>query len=167
MKPLLIFGVAILTALLGVGCVAPAVAPTATPTATATPRPPTPIPTRTPTPSPTPSPTATATPVREAEIKVTSPTDYAEVTSPLRVTGRARVFEAVVQIRLKDAQGQELAKKTAQARYGAPEWGDFSAELSFTPPATAQEGRLEVFSLSPRDGSEINLVTVPVKLKAR
>ncbi len=158
-----LLSLATLIALLGTACVTAAVAPTPTATPTATPLP---TPTRTATPVLTPS--ATATPALEVNIVVTIPAPNTEVIGPpLRVAGRARVFEAVLQVRLKDAQGNVLAKKTVMASYGAPEWGDFVAELSYTLPNTPQNALLAVFRLSPKDGSEVNLVVLPVRLKAK
>lgn len=84
--------------------------------------------------------------------------------SPFLVQGMARVFEANVQFALKNAQGQEIARGFTTASAGAPEWGAYSAAISYRLTETKQNGVIEVFSQSPRDGSVINLVRVPVVL---
>lgn len=100
--------------------------------------------------------------VWEPAIWVTSPRSGEKVESPLRVQGSARVFEGTVNLRLMGDDGQKLAETYTTAAAGAPERGDFTAELTFSPPAGGQ-GRLEVFWKSPKDGSERDKVEIPVK----
>jgi hypothetical protein len=68
----------------------------------------------------------------------------------------------MVSFRLKDANGNILSQGFTQAAAGAPERGDFAAELAFTP-AAAGKGQLEVFETSMKDGSELNKVIIPVE----
>lgn len=121
-----------------------------------------------------PSPTAippTATPppgpLASANITVTVPLLGQEITSPVLVTGQARTFEANVIIAVADPSGRVLTRVSTVASVAAPQWGSFSARLSFPAPAIPQPGEVRVFSLSPRDGSVENLVVVPVVLKPR
>ncbi|QHA00958.1 Gmad2 immunoglobulin-like domain-containing protein [Dehalobacter restrictus] len=100
--------------------------------------------------------------VYEPAIWVTAPVDGQTITSPLKITGNARVFEAVVSYRLRDAQGNILAEGNTMAAAGAPGRGDFEASLTFTPSA-AGSGQLEVFESSMKDGSDLNKVIIPVK----
>lgn len=144
---------------------ATACAPSATATATPTPRPTATAtaiiaarPTSTPTPTPPPTPSG--------NIVVAAPAANAIVSSPLTVSGRARVFEAVVLARLRDASGTALAQGQGLASEGAPGWGDFVIILSF-PPTASTSGQVEVFNRSPKDGSEQNRVVVPVRLQTR
>ncbi|MBI4301054.1 MAG: Gmad2 immunoglobulin-like domain-containing protein [Chloroflexi bacterium] len=134
--------------------ISPSPTPRSSPTAKATP---TPKPTATPTLLPSPAP-------QLANIIVSLPVSGQQVRSPLQVTGTARVFEAQVVIRIKNAAGAILARKSALASAGAPQWGIFTTELAFTPPSTQQGATVEIFSVSPRDGKEENLVTIPVIL---
>ncbi|MCR4400057.1 MAG: Gmad2 immunoglobulin-like domain-containing protein [Syntrophomonadaceae bacterium] len=99
--------------------------------------------------------------VWEPAIWVTSPAPGAKVASPLTVTGSARVFEATVNLRLRDAEGREVVETFTTATAGAPSRGDFTAQLEFALPAT-ETGTLEVFWYSPEDGSEQDVVQVPV-----
>jgi hypothetical protein len=87
-----------------------------------------------------------------------------EIGSPLDVTGSASVFEAVVSLRLVTGDGRTLAESHTNASIGAPGWGDFSASLRFTSPGSS-EGFLEAYWVSPKDGSELDIVRVPIKFK--
>ena len=100
--------------------------------------------------------------VREPVIWVTSPQPGTKVSSPLDVTGSAMVFEAAVSLRLVTGDGRKLAEEHTNASIGAPGRGDFSARLNFTSPGSG-DGFLEVFWNSPKDGSELDKVRVPVK----
>jgi Immunoglobulin-like domain of bacterial spore germination len=97
-------------------------------------------------------------------IVVTSPLCGDEVKSPVTVSGTASVFEAVLVVAVKDSLGQELARANVLASEAGPAMAPFSAELSFSLPGGSQNGSIEAFSTSPRDGSIINLFTVPVTL---
>jgi len=100
----------------------------------------------------------------QPDIVVASPLCGDEVTSPITVTGTASVFEAALVVVVKDASGQELARANVLASEGAPARGTFSADLTFSLPDAPQNGTIEAFSDSPRDGSVINLFSVPVTL---
>jgi len=106
-----------------------------------------------------------------ANIGVSSPQENISVRSPLLVKGTARVFENVLQVRLKsikkDKKGQTteeiLAQETVEVK--APDvgqYGPFEARLEFE--TNNPNGVLEVFSLSPKDGAEINKVAIPLTL---
>jgi len=146
----------------------PTVRPKTTPTAT--PKPAQATPTRTAVASPTPLATPTATPspgptpTPTASIVVNTPAPNDRISRTVHISGVARVFEGQVVFAIKDTQGKVLAQGTTLASAGAPQWGIFAADLAFEPPANQQSGTLEVFTRSPRDGSVIDLVIVPVVL---
>jgi hypothetical protein len=94
-------------------------------------------------------------------IWVTTPEPGQKISSPFTLRGNARVFEAMVSYRLKDTDGNVLAKGSVMASAGAPERGDFSTSITFTP-KTANSGQLEVFEESMKDGSDINKIIIPV-----
>jgi hypothetical protein len=100
--------------------------------------------------------------VYEPAIWVTTPVAGHTITTPVEISGNARIFEAMVSFRLKDANGNILSQGFTQATAGAPDRGDFTAELDFTP-AAAGKGQLEVFEASMKDGSELNKVIIPVE----
>jgi hypothetical protein len=97
-------------------------------------------------------------------IVVDSPLCGTEVTSPVTVTGTASVFEAALVVVVKDSSGQELARANVLASEGAPGRGTFSADLTFSLPGGSENGTIEAFNTSARDGSIINVFSVPVTL---
>lgn len=101
--------------------------------------------------------------VYEPVIWVTTPTSGQSINSPVKITGTAMIFEAMVSYRLKDSSGNVIAKGNTMATAGAPQRGEFSADLAFSSgqPGT---GQLEVFESSMKDGSDINKVIIPVVL---
>jgi hypothetical protein len=105
----------------------------------------------------------------EAAIVVESPEPGASVSSPVTVSGTASVFEGTVQLRILDADGEEIASAFTTASAGAPERGDFSEEVAFKVDE-AQDGMVEVFEqnvASPEESPERELfrVEVPVHLE--
>lgn len=106
-------------------------------------------------------------PVDEADpaITVVEPAPGDSVTSPVRINGEARVFEANVRIMIFDAAGNAVADSFTTAAAGAPEMAPFATQIVFQVNET-QEGCLWVFEESAQDGSAVNVVAVPVTLEA-
>jgi Immunoglobulin-like domain of bacterial spore germination len=105
----------------------------------------------------------------EAKIVVESPEPGASVSSPVTISGTASVFEGTVQLRIRDADGEVIARAFATASAGAPERGEFSREVEFTV-EEAQDGVIEAFEqnvASPQESPERELfkVDVPVELE--
>ena len=115
-------------------------------------------------PAPVPSTTPLPTVVVGGAIEVALPRPGAEVKSPVRVEGRARVFEGNVQVQLRNSRGMIIGNGFATASAGAPEWGTFNTSVSYALTGGSQGGMLEVFSTSPRDGRVENSVSIPVVL---
>lgn len=86
-----------------------------------------------------------------------------DISSPVTVAGFANVFEANVNIRILDAAGNILKETFTTATCGTGCWGDFSETLAFEVPERRQ-GRVEVLTYSAEDGSEQDLVSIPVVL---
>ena len=110
--------------------------------------------------------------VKETESKsasgniiVTEPDVDESISSPALVAGKAKVFEAALTVRVLAEDGRELARANTMASQGAPEFGDFSTEVSFGKPAGINRGFVEALSYSAKDGSPINTVRVPVRFK--
>lgn len=99
--------------------------------------------------------------VNEPAIWVNSPKPGQKAVSPLEVSGSARVFEATVNIRLIDNTGKTIAEGFTTASEGAPGRGDFKYSLNFNA-ASPGQGELEVFWTSPKDGKELDKVSVSV-----
>ncbi|MEA2452094.1 MAG: hypothetical protein QOG04_804 [Actinomycetota bacterium] len=79
------------------------------------------------------------------------------------VTGFANVFEATVQVRIVDEDGTVIFEDFTTATCGTGCWGDFEKQLMFAVDH-AQNGRLEVFTYSAKDGTETDAVSIPVHL---
>jgi hypothetical protein len=98
-------------------------------------------------------------------ILVESPEMGDRVSSPLRVSGTADVFEAVVSIAILDQQGRVIASTFTMATCGTGCRGTFSTDVAYDVAAT-QHGTIRVYEVSAMDGSEINVVNIPVTLAA-
>ena len=97
-------------------------------------------------------------------ILVESPTLGDTVGSPLRVTGTANVFEAVFRINVVNWDGLIIADEVVTATSGTGTRGTFDVTLRFTVDR-AGPGALIVFAESAKDGSQIDVVEIPLKLE--
>lgn len=100
----------------------------------------------------------------DPSITVTAPAANAAVTSPIHVTGQARVFEAVVSLTLFDAAGDEVVSTTTMAAEGQT-LSSFSTDVAFSVTSDTP-ACLWVFESSARDGSPVNVVQIPLTLRA-
>lgn len=84
----------------------------------------------------------------------------------LIVKGRARVFEGTVNLRLKEKEGEILFEDFTIAQSpDVGQFGPFEKEIDYlVKKPTSEDVILEVFWLSPKDGSELDLVSIPLKL---
>jgi hypothetical protein len=98
-------------------------------------------------------------------ILVQTPLIGARVSSPVTISGTANVFEATVSLRILDADGHEIARTFTQASCGTGCRGDYSVAVPYEV-STEQQGTIEVFESSAKDGSAINVVAIPVTLTA-
>jgi len=94
-----------------------------------------------------------------------SPVIGQHVSSPVTVTGTADVFEATVSVRILDAAGNEIATRFTTATCGTGCRGDYSTTVPYRL-GHEQRGTVEVYEVSARDGSRINVVDIPVILAA-
>lgn len=142
--------------------------PSPTPTVSATPSTST-KPSATPTPAataaPSPSTTPSSTPITSASgaITVTSPLSGSTVTSGFKITGKAQVFEGQVNYRITLDNGVVAIKGTTQVQGDSTVMAPFSVTINYSD-ISNQKGKLEVYSVSAKDGSEINMVTVAINL---
>ncbi len=118
-----------------------------------------------------PSVSVSATP--EPNIIVLSPKPGEQVSNPIHVVGKARVFEATFVYRLLDASGRVLIESNAMTRGpSVPDYGDIDIKVPVlvrTPEVISGNANplsftLEVFEYSAKDGAVVNLVSVPVTL---
>lgn len=97
-------------------------------------------------------------------ILVESPTIGDTISSPVRITGTANVFEAVFRVNIVDYDGLILADEVVTATAGTGTRGTFDVTIPFTLTKPGQ-GWIIAFSESPKDGSHINTVEIPVQLE--
>jgi spore germination protein GerM len=96
---------------------------------------------------------------------VYSPRPGASVDRTFTVSGLARKFEANVVWRVKDSDGRVLAQGHTTASIGtSPVWGNYEFSVSL-PSSAAGNVTLEVFEASARDGSDEDLVVIPLGLR--
>jgi hypothetical protein len=79
------------------------------------------------------------------------------------VSGTADVFEATVSLRILDANGREITRTFTNATCGTGCRGTFSVSIPYSV-GSFQDGTIEVFEASARDGSPLHLVRIPVIL---
>jgi hypothetical protein len=121
-----------------------------------------------------PSGTPTPTPTNQPNITVFSPARGGEVILPFVVLGQARVFENMLSIRLVDPGTGELLYRTRKLLFqssvyaNAPDvgqFGPFEQKIDYLIAKPAGEDVvLEAYDNSAKDGSEIDLVSIPLKL---
>jgi hypothetical protein len=80
------------------------------------------------------------------------------------VTGEGRVFEAVMSYALTDGHTY-LLEKTYQLNEGGPAWSAFTLDIQLATDKLPVNGTLsvELFEYSAKDGSKINIITVPLE----
>ncbi len=103
----------------------------------------------------------TMAPSSSQNIEVLSPRSGDKIKSSFVVKGNARTFESNVAIRLYDSNGAVLIETFTLAN--APDTGHFGPfEKMIDYVTESKTGTLEVFQYSAKDGSQIDIVTVPV-----
>jgi hypothetical protein len=95
-------------------------------------------------------------------ITVSRPAANARLRPPITISGDASVFEAALTWRITDSAGRVLASGHMNASAGAPARGDYTITATFPAPASDTIAIVEVYELSPRDGSIDEIVRVPV-----
>lgn len=83
------------------------------------------------------------------------------VGNPVRVSGSANVFEARLAVDLLDARGRRIARRYVMATAGTGTRGTFAVSIAV--PQTARVRFVVAYTNSPKDGSPINVVRVPVR----
>jgi hypothetical protein len=85
--------------------------------------------------------------------------------SPFVLLGRARVFENGVSWRVRDGLGNIIASgNTLTNAREAGTYGQYRVRAFLQKLPKTSTGKVEVYTISPRDGSEQDTVTVPVRL---
>jgi hypothetical protein len=137
--------------------------PEAAETAYPVPAAPTPTAETAPTPYPAPGETPAAETYEEA-IYIREPGPGSVVTSPVQVAGMADpAFEQTLVIRIVTAEGEEIALQPATIQAEIGQRGPYGVEVSFDIPFE-QQGFIQVYQESPRDGQIEHLHSVGVTL---
>ena len=103
-------------------------------------------------------------PVVPAAIIISSPLASQDVSSPVTVTGWGSGFENTLAVDVLDEYGAVIGQGyvIVDAEFG--QMGPFSGVIEFEAPAEEQFGRIQVYSISPRDGAIEYLASVTVNL---
>lgn len=96
---------------------------------------------------------------------VTAPQPGETVRGGFMLAGIASAFEANVRYRLRDAQGRVVASGFTTATNCCEPGGLFSVAVRVPPEVPAGRITLEVFQGSPRDGSDLALVSIPLEVR--
>jgi hypothetical protein len=97
-------------------------------------------------------------------IVVLDPVIGRRVTSPITVTGTADVFEATVTGRVLDHSGRQIATAFTTATCGSGCRGEYRLTLPYRSAGGA--ATVEIYQVSPKDGTRRDVVAVPVTLGA-
>jgi hypothetical protein len=98
-------------------------------------------------------------------IVVDAPRVGQNLSSPASISGTANVFEATVSFQVLDQNGNVVGEGFTTASCGTGCRGDFVATAEYEVDHD-QPGTIRVFESSAKDGSAINLVEIPVELRA-
>lgn len=98
-------------------------------------------------------------------VAVYVPLPGTEVSREIRFSGLARAFEANVSWRLRASTGAVVERGNTTASIGTSAlWGTFGATAR-VPAGVSGNVTLEVFWASPRDGSDVGVVAVPLRIR--
>lgn len=92
-----------------------------------------------------------------------SPTPGQAAGNPVRLTGTANTFEAAFMVRILGQDGSVIVEQPAMATSGTGTRGTFDVTVNY-PLAAGGNGAVVVYEQSAEDGSDINIVEVPVVL---
>lgn len=87
----------------------------------------------------------------------------ATLDNPVRVTGTANVFEAVLFVEIRAASGRTLARERVMATCGTGCWGTFDVTIPYHV-SSRQPGSVVTYTLSAKDGSVEGERSYPVTL---
>ncbi len=98
-------------------------------------------------------------------IAVYGPRAGDEVARSFTVSGLARTFEGTVHWRIRDSGDRVVSSGFTTALIGtSAAWGSFEATVT-VPPSTSGTVKLEVLWSSPRDGSDLGIVGIPLRIR--
>lgn len=96
-------------------------------------------------------------------VVVSSLIDHQVIGNPFIILGRARAFESVVNWRVSDAHGNVLGQGSVMTNaQDMGLYGSFRVRAFFAAIPETDTGMAQVFTMSPKDGSEQDMVSIPV-----
>ena len=99
-------------------------------------------------------------------IALTAPAYGGIVPTTFTVSGLARTFEANVVWRIEDTTGKVIASGHTTASIGTSAlWGTFSTQITVPPVQLPGNIVLQVYEVSPKDGTEQGVVSVPLVVR--
>jgi len=111
------------------------------------------------------SPYLTCPECEEEAILITSPGLGESISSPVRAAGISDpTFEQNLVIQVIGTDGSVIGQGTTIIAADWGQRGPFEAQITFTPPASEEAGRIIVLATSPRDGGLVHLSSVEVRL---
>jgi len=96
---------------------------------------------------------------------IASPAPGITVTSPFTVTGLAAGSTPSLVVAVLDGSAQEIGRAYGFAAGGFGNYATFAVPVTFTVPANSQPGRVQVWSMSSRDGAIEHLNSVAVRVQ--
>jgi len=94
-------------------------------------------------------------------LAISQPVSNQAISSPVQISGQARVFEGLVFFRVVDSRNVILANGSVETGVSAPDWGQYSQTLEYS--ANTPTGFIEIYSQSDDDGSVQDLIRIPVQ----
>jgi hypothetical protein len=94
-------------------------------------------------------------------IGLTQPEEGSIISDPVHVSGSGRAFEGYINVRIKDDTGAIIAENNVIG--GTGKILPFGIDLPFAQQPRTETGAIEAYTPSPKDGSELDLVSVSVK----
>lgn len=101
----------------------------------------------------------------QEEIIISSPQHNDAVSTPITIKGWGSGFEQTLAVDILDETGNVIGQGFAIIEGKPGEQGLFTGTVEYIPPASAQVGRVQVYSISPRDGAIEHLASVTVNLQ--
>jgi spore germination protein GerM len=94
-----------------------------------------------------------------ALINVTQPVVF-NAEGPITVAGISNTFEASLTMGIIDAAGNLVSETHGQATSGSGTWGEF--DFTFEDATLTPDHSVQLFEYSAEDGSQVNIVTIPL-----
>lgn len=103
--------------------------------------------------------------ITKTGISINTPAAGAVIKGSVHVSGVGSGFENTLAVEVQDANGNVLVRKGAIVNADVGQVGPYAVDLTFTPPATTQAGRIVVWRENAADGSVADRTCVSVTLQ--